>query len=431
MTNKFSFNYSEKRNYFAYLLLFTIYLIINFNYIVNAPIWNPLNDELAHIDYIDRIVNEKRFVKDGELISDRSFQFHKNLKVNHYPGFDGKKEHLFIIGNSYEAHQPPIYYLLMATPYYFIMNSSLNPLIKLAMLRIFSYIFHLLGIILIFAIFKEINTYFNSIVFSLDFQWIIALFILITTMHNRAGINNDQLSLLAVNLTVYFTFRYLKTKNIKYAFAIGVFGCIIFFVKYTNGLITLLAGIFLFFQWIKFFQKNKLFLFVFIPFLSIPLFFINNGIHNGWDNFLSNKMNNQLFVFFNPGMLSVSDFLKLHWTEFFNVEYLHIKTFYPLYIGFLLYGLGIILWIYFMTQRKANTMWTASLVITLILYLIILLLNNYVCCVAWYSFRLYSGYMLFITMALFGWLAIDNKLTKHLRTVVIIFLFVHLIYFFL
>ena len=421
---------SEKRNYYTCVLLFIIYVAINFNYIFNAPIWNPLNDELAHIDYIDRIVNEHRFPVDGELISDRSFQFHNDLKVQHYPGFDGKKENLFIIGHSYEAHQPPVYYLIMATPYYFVMKSSLNPVVKLALLRTFSYIFHLLGIILLFAICKEINQYFNNHILSLDFQWIIALFILITTIQNRAGINNDQLSLLAVNLSVYFSIRFLNSKHIIYAFAIGICGCIAFFVKYTNGLITMLSTIFLFFQWITNFKKNKIFLFAFIPFISIPLFFICNGILNGWDNILSNKINNQLFVFFDPGMLSVSDFFKLHWTEFFNIEYLDTKTFDSLLIGLLLYGIGIGFWIYYLTQRKVDIIWSASLYTTLILYIIILILNNYVCCVTWYSFRLYSGYMFFITLTLLGWLAIDSNLTKHLRTVVIMFLFVPLIYFF-
>ncbi len=429
MKIKISFSYSEKRNYIAGILLFIIYVIIHFNYILKSPIWNP-NDELAHVDYIDRIVNEKRFVKDGELISDRSFQFHNDLKVINYVGFDGKKEHLFIIGNSYEAHQPPIYYLLMATPYYFIMNSDLNPVMKLTLLRIFSYVFHLLGIILIFAIFKEINAYFKHHVFTLDFQLITALFILITTMHNRAGINNDQLNLLAVNLSIYFTIRYLKTKHIKYAFAISLWGCISFFIKYTNGLISLILGIFLFAEWIKTIDKKRLFPLVFIPFFAIPLFFINSGIQNGWNNILNNKINGQLFVFFSPGMLSFLDFFKFHWFEFFNLEYLGIKNLYFQYAGFLFYGLAIILWIYYMTRRKVNIIWTISLFITLILYIIILLLSNYVCCVAWYSIRLYSGYMIFITLALFGWLAVDNNLTKHLRTVVIMFLFVPLIYFF-
>lgn len=405
--------------------LIGVYTYIAFFYIRSSPVWNPA-DELPHLDYIDRIAYEQRVPKDGEWISDRSFQFHLDLRVVNAPGFDSTKTNLYPISISYEAHQPPLYYMIMALPYKWIMQTKRSPREKIFLLRLISYALHLVGIFLIPFIFFEWNKINATQKINPAYPFLAMSLVMIATLNNRAGINNDQASLLFVNASIFFLIRFLRTQSVHHLTLAIAIACLSFWIKFTNGLFLILLVSIIPLILHRTRQKSPLIrVSYFFPLVLIPAYLAwmisIHGIENPWNQ----KYTQHMFSIFQPGLLSIPAFLKLQWMELFSLHYLMIFHQYHLSIGYLLFaGSLLILLIHFVFNRKIHRIWLLSWILVAILYAILIFLNRSVCCVAWFSIRLISGYMLFVVIAITGFLAPDNKLNRILTFILLFICFI-------
>lgn len=413
------------RPHSMYLFLFYGWVVLSgymiFRYYQFAPIWNP-NDELPHLDYIDKLANENRIPADGEMISDRTFNFHLQLEVLNPPTYNGTKESIYPIGHSYEAHQPPLYYLCMVIPYKIIMNTSIKPRSKLRILRLISYLFHVAGLIMVFPVFKELRTLFPK-QFSPEFPYTAFLWMMITTVDFRAGINNDQLVLLPVMVSLLFLLRFHRTSAMSFGILASFFSALSIWVKFTNGLFIVLSFIALLFLALKKYSFSSKSFFLLIPFLLVPMLFILNGFLFGWDNILNHQQNKSMLMIFQPGMFDFGTFLKLHFIEIFSYNFLWMfhDMHWQLGVFFFLSGLaGLIL---SFLSNTLNIPYLISWFVLFVLYFLMFLLNKYVCCVAWFSFRLYTGYLFFFAIALFGYLGRNEIMFRWLNVMILLFLY--------
>lgn len=408
-----------------YLILFYGWVVLSgyliYRYYQFAPIWNP-NDELPHLDYIDRLANENRIPSDGEMISDRSFDFHLQLGVLNPPTFDRTKESIYPIGHSYEAHQPPLYYICMILPYKVVMGSSMQPRIKLRILRLISYLFHLAGLIMVFPVFKELRKLYPSHI-SPEFPYTVFLFMMITTVDLRAGINNDQMVLLPVMLSLFFMLRYYRTSTILSGFLASLFSALSVWVKFTNGLFLVFSFIVILYLAVKRNSLSFKSIRIITPFILAPFLLIMNGFLFGWDNMLNHQENKSMLMIFQPGMLDFKTFLDLQFLEFFSINYLWVFHNFHRELGLLIFVSGFTGFVISILKNRIYLPYVVSWLIIAVLYCIMFLLNKYVCCVAWFSFRLYTGYLFFFAIALLGYLAWPSKAIRSINLLLLAVLY--------
>jgi hypothetical protein len=136
------------------LIVFGLVVLSNGIWIWRQPVWSP-RDELAHFDYVERL-------SDGELpqanapIAKQSFRITRDyLGAYQYADFDGTPQGLGLAGISYEAGQPPLYYVLLAGPNRLLRTTALRPPDQIRLLRILQYGFVVLGAILALPLSRE------------------------------------------------------------------------------------------------------------------------------------------------------------------------------------------------------------------------------------------------------------------------------------
>jgi hypothetical protein len=409
------------------LLLFLsaslLYGYITFHYVKDAEVWGPY-DELPHVDYMDRIAFEKRFPRDGEMISDRTHRFHLDLETVNGPGYDGSKAGLGPIGYSYEAHQPPVYYLVMAVPYKIIQEKNWPARKKIKCLRMLSFGLHFLGILMVLPLFGEVRKLFPQQL-EKSYGYVLFFTVWLLSVNLRFGISNDHLSMLTVNCALFFLARLWRKRQLKNALLSCVFCTLAFFTKYTNLLAVGAIGLLLlYFQYTRFPLRDRWkFYLSYFPLLLIPGWFLFLVFQHGTNNPLGNDFSKQMFSIMQPGMFSYRDFLKLQFIDFFSFYYLMIFYKKQFLFGSILFLAGFgsyLLNLFFVPGRRPY--WTICILATLALYAAMYFLNKNVCCIVWFSFRLYSGYMVFLAVTLTGYLSIRKKGIEYLNILLLILL---------
>lgn len=105
--------------------------------------WSP-RDEAAHYDFIDRLTDGER-PRPRDRISAHTLE----LSTRHFaspgePAHGSSARSLGVAGRSYEAHQPPLYYALLAVPNRFL-RRHVAPALQIRLLRLVSLGFAALG----------------------------------------------------------------------------------------------------------------------------------------------------------------------------------------------------------------------------------------------------------------------------------------------
>jgi len=170
-------------------LILVIYLVLGGAYALYTPLWQ-VPDEPAHFNYIKYIAEHGQLpeLKPGDYPHD----YLEEIKARRFPPT------MSIEPIRYEAHQPPLYYLL-AAPIYLVAERTFSPPLVPLVLRFFSLF---LGALSLFAGYKTIRTLWPS-------QMPLAIgtvaFAATLPMHvaMNAGINNDVLIELIINLTAW------------------------------------------------------------------------------------------------------------------------------------------------------------------------------------------------------------------------------------
>ena len=138
------------------LLLLGCLSLASFVYGFQMKIWNP-RDEIAHYDYIDK-AGHLDLPTTFEPISPHTLQLSNLPGWYGAPSFDGTAKSMGLAGQSYEAHQPPLYYLLLGGPNRLIEAVDLPARWQIAVLRWAGNAFHILGALLLvfcFAVMKK------------------------------------------------------------------------------------------------------------------------------------------------------------------------------------------------------------------------------------------------------------------------------------
>lgn len=412
------------RKYLAALIFIVIvgvYGFISIKYVWYATVWGPY-DELPHVDYIDRIAFEKRFPKDGELISDRTHKFHLDLKTLNGPGYDGTKEGLGPIGYSYEAHQPPVYYFVMALPYKWIMEKDWSPTLKVRWIRMCSFLLHLLGILMVLPVFIQLKKLFPDKL-DMSFGYILLTCVWLTSMNLRFGLGNDHLSMLLINSSLYFLIKAWRKNRMWNALICLAIASLSFFTKYTNLVAVGVIGLLVILLHIKKIEPNRkwLFFLIYIPLLSIPVYFAYKISIHGMNNMFDNKHTQSIFALIPAGLFKYKTFLELMSIDFMSFYYLMIfyKWRFQAMLFIFIFGYST----YLLTIKNNLTQrpyWTIAILTNTLLFIALFILNKYVCCIVWFSFRLYSGYMIFIWFAILGIFSIHNWKTRYINILILL-----------
>lgn len=199
----------------------------------HLPIWQPRN-ELAHYDFIDAL-SRGHWPAPGKAIGDDVFAATVKLfKWKRPPLFDGTRESMGVEGLSYESHQPPVYYLIMALPHAALRATGCPIAYRIRLLRLLQSCLVAAGIVLVFPIFASLRRSFG-----IEMMWggIIACWMGLVNGVRYSSLGNDALSILACNLFLLFCALWHEKRNPRLGVAAGAAAAVAILTKYTNGLV--------------------------------------------------------------------------------------------------------------------------------------------------------------------------------------------------
>ena len=214
------------------VVLVPLVMVLNLVAAWRAPVWSPRN-ELAHYDFIDQI-GRLRLPRPGDPISDYTYRITTGGFTWKKPsGFDGSRESMGIEGLSYEVHQPPLYYTLMAIPNIWLKSRGEVPAVQIRLLRCVQVLVAGLGFLLLIPIFRELSVLGG---FSTAYGVIAAVGMMLCNVGTYTTLGNDSFSALFCNLAVLFHLRYWRRGAIAElaGASFAVAGALL--VKHTNGL---------------------------------------------------------------------------------------------------------------------------------------------------------------------------------------------------
>lgn len=172
-------------------LIVALYLLLAALYATQVPAWQA-PDEPAHYNYIHELATTGQFPV--LRMGDYDQQYLEQLKAARFP------PQLPIAGVRYEAHQPPLYYLL-SVPVFHLTGGELTAL------RLFSAALGALLLVLVYAI---VATIFPG---RLHLALAAAAFVAFLPMHLAiaASVNNDTLAEILLAALLLQAIRYVKT----------------------------------------------------------------------------------------------------------------------------------------------------------------------------------------------------------------------------
>ena len=206
-------------------ILCLITIILSVRFIHNQTKWSPI-DEYSHMDYINKL-GEGQLPKLSDQISSEMF-FHITTDTLRNPQRNIKTyEQLGLPAICYEAIHPPIYYALLIPPNLLMNRMGVKIFYRLKILRLFSYLFFVIGLCMCIPIFNSLNKLGYSIPFSYGLGCI--LFGLLIATYQRYGLGNNMLAPLMVNTTILFLIKYYQNSVDKNLYRFVLFALLSIF----------------------------------------------------------------------------------------------------------------------------------------------------------------------------------------------------------
>ena len=367
-----------------------------------TPIWHPRN-ELAHYDFIDSL-SKGHWPKPGASISDETF----NLTLAHFQwkspdDFDGTKEGMGVEGLSYENHQPPVYYAVMAVPNALLRIANVAPATRVRLLRLFQNGVVGLGLLLVFPIFSSLH---RSLGISRVAGGLIACWMATTNCVRYASLGNDSFAVFACNLVFLFCALWFEKKQTFWAVAAALTTSLAMLVKFTNGLVlpvyaatwfTLLIGA------RRRPGKKDIFLLL-LPLLPVLLYMGFNMFACGEP--MRTSATKDSFEHLIPGIAGTPEFVHRLMNDAFCLTQFHI-LFPPwgLLLAVACLSASVLLSIYRIVtnrDRKASLLLLGCCLLVAGLLAAAALLNHFRPGVRWEAFRHYAGVQLACWWALLG-----------------------------
>lgn len=384
---------------------FTLLILVSLSSYVEliwgkGTIWSPL-DEIAHYDYIHQL-STGHYPHPSEFISDHTQQI-----TDDYFGwpagmqkYDGTKESLGAMGRSYEAQQPPVYYLLLAGPDWVMERAGVSAEGTIRVLRSLNLPFYAGAAAFIVLTFRDLELLTGVPAL---YGYFVAFFATGLRFLYRYQLGADHLSALLGAASVYLCVRLWSTRNHRFVFWSGLAATIAALTKYTNGL--LLLGWMLNTAWFHERVKRpgpRRRLTDAAPLMLLPVYFGVNAWLYGWDDILKTRDTMEYF----SHLVTAAPAPNLVIGSFLNRSVsLEPKWTHPLPLLYVLllvilvnYGLSFYR-LFLLGDRRILPLFVACQMAGFIL-LAILLLNAWVTTVDWRQFRYFEGYAVFWYTAL-------------------------------
>lgn len=398
----------------AYLsALFVLYAALMAHYVLAYPIWSAL-DEIAHYDYIDQL-GAGRLPHPTDLISDYTFE----ITMEHFEWVGGKpvvasKEDMLAAGRSYEAQQPPVYYLLMALPNLALKAARVYPPAQIQALRLMTALFEVLGAAAGGLVVYRLRRFGG---FSSLWAFVIPVALLIPNWTWRAVIGNSNLSLLMVNLAFFFALGSLCGPSARRNGTLAaLFGALAFLTKYTNLLATgAVAALALAGQVAEARRSGGRFSLwrasaALWPLLLVAVFLGINVARFGWDDPLGARSVTDMFSFITVTLWGPAYFEALARTSYLTEHlYLNFPAHYLIAAGGLATAVSTGVYLY-RRELTPGLAWAGVLGVGGLLAVFAWLLPKVAPTVDWYYFRHYSGYLLLVPLAALGALMRPGRL---------------------
>jgi hypothetical protein len=390
-----------------------VVIIKGFQYMNTSAVWSPV-DELAHMDYIEKISTKNKFPTTGEPIEEEIFNsiFLSNgpkpgIIVNGQPS-------LGPFGFSYEAQHPPLYYALLSLPNKIMINAGVNVIQRVKILRIISFSFLVLGLLILLPVFKSLNQIWP---FPTG-NWLgdlCILFCSITFFSNKYGLGNDMLSPLLINSSILCLLLFIKNKKTRFVFFTVLFAILAVLTKYTNMIWTLIDIILVISVLIyrrQFFSKKNILslspILLLIIFITYKLYF--TPAHGIIDN---SEISKYFSMVLPAHIFSFKTFLSILYNDMLDASFIYKKIEIPVYFLIILTSITFLLLFVNIKRTSKKLPWVLlSFLILVLLYVLMFCLNQFVAGVHWYAYRHYMGYGVFWFLGFFGLIPIISMLFK-------------------
>lgn len=374
------------------LWFFIGYLIYqSLQFILREPVWGPI-DETAHMDYVEKISNFNITMRTDAFVENEVYQSFQYTRWAIPDTYDGTIQSAGIVAMSYELHQPPLYYLLMAIPNCIMKVFKIPIAQRVMVLRIISFLIFLVGVLIGFVGLKYILDKYKFSV-SYFISQLFVIYMLLVGSTQRFVVSNDWLPLGIVNMIIYLMARYYFERKDKFIPWIHFFIVALLLTKQTY---LPLVFIFIAFGWLysRSFIGWRWYMMMYLFAVIWYLFFF---IYWGRDSISKAAFNYMIPA----GLFEFRDFILILLLSVFDWKsliHLHIPPNLSVFIFFLL---SLFLVVFF---KKARPLFAFSIVVLVMLFIMMFILNKWIGGVHWYAYRHFNGYGFFIFMGAFAWL---------------------------
>jgi 4-amino-4-deoxy-L-arabinose transferase-like glycosyltransferase len=244
------------------VILFVGMLIVfnSWEFSGKTTIWSPIDEE-AHFSYIQYIAQEHRIpillkdVMQIEIIS---------LAEKTYPKLSKSiPSNLGLAGLSYEAFQPPFYYMI-ASPFFFFGNSFVT---KIYFIRFFNWLMLIYSLYILYRLIRLIfeTNYIRPLAFTYN------LFLFPSIIIRHITISNDVLAIPMALSCFYFIVKFDKCNKIMYLLIASILVSLAILTKLILGYLFLFFVLYLIYCF--FYKQHEFHLINFILLFSIPVLF--------------------------------------------------------------------------------------------------------------------------------------------------------------
>ncbi len=377
----------KKASIILYFICF-LTIIFSLRFIHNQTKWSPI-DEYSHMAYIEEL-GEGRLPKLSNLISVELFLHITNDTLRNSIRNVKTYEELGLAGICYEAIHPPLYYALLTPPNLLLKKMGVKIFYRLKILRLFSYMFFVIGMFMCLPLFKSLNKLGYAIPYSYGLGCV--LFGLLIATHQRYGLGNNMLTPLMVNVTGIFLIKYYQKPEDKnlYLFVLFVLFsvftalstvfilpalCLVMLLKYRSH-ITLknfvvsasmvITAVVLFMSWKR---------------ATIPAESVNDYVQR------------LLTLYIPAGLLDFKTFYSFWMNDTFTLSFIRNNFDISMYIFVLMIVSTCVCIRYFRTIIKEQKWLLTVGLLFLSLLLSTFVANNYIATVHWVAFRHFLGFI--------------------------------------
>lgn len=377
----------------AYLLILLLLCgVFHLNYSLNDTIWNEY-DELANYDYIDKLTSG-HLPRGDEYISDYSAE----ITFQHFLWakttiFDGSKQSMMAAGRSYQAQQPPLYFLLLTPLNATLKAAGVSPPLQIKLLRTVNVPLFLVAALLTIPIFHELSRLFG---WNPIWGYYLAVLSYVFGYELRSHIGADNLSPLVGNAFIYLVLLTWRTRRQEFITWSALAASLCFLTKYTHALFPVMWAISTGFFYKHHPQPWRKRLLHAAPYSLVAAYFLLNAARYGRADPLGTGATKEIFAWIEPVL------------EVWHVLYYFVATalsltpvfeygnvFVAVILAILAVTYGLSFYRLFVEGKRDALPIFAACQVSVALILVALVLNAYRGQVYWFTFRIYFGYTLF------------------------------------